>query len=117
MSVNEPSPAPFTASSTPSTIRTLAGNKPACAIARTAPAAARKSGKRNPAVALKDTRPWTLTQASVTTPSEPSEPMTSRSGLGPAPDPGSRRDSILPAGVTMVTFSTRSSIWVYRVAK
>ena len=117
ISVNEPSPAPFTANSTPSTIRTLAGNRPAWAMARTAPAAWTKSGKRKPAVALNLTRPWTLTQASVMTPSDPSDPMSSRSGLGPAPDPGSRRDSILPAGVTMVTFSTRSSMWVYRVAK
>ena len=33
------------------------------------------------------------------TPSAPSEPSAIRSGLGPAPDPGKRRDSITPAGV------------------
>ena len=51
------------------------------------------------------------------TPKMPSEPMNIRSGLGPAPDPGSRRDSIVPAGVTTRRLSTKSSIWVYSVAK
>ena len=47
----------------------------------------------------------------------PSEPITIRSGLGPAPDPGSLLDSITPVGVTIVVDSTKSSICVYRVAK
>ena len=42
----------------------------------------------------------------------PSEPITSRSGLGPAPEPGSRRVSITPRGVTMRVDSTKSSMWV-----
>ncbi len=53
----------------------------------------------------------------VITPSAPSEPSSIRSGLGPAPDPGSRRDSHSPAGVIARTLSTRSSTCVSRVAK
>jgi len=33
-------------------------------------------------------------------------------GLGPAPDPGSRRVSRMPRGVTTRRLSTKSSIWV-----
>src|SRR3954453_5729253 len=51
-----------------------------------------------PADALNFTRSCTRIHASVTTPSVPSEPSASRSGLGPAPDPGRRRDSTTPAG-------------------
>jgi len=51
-----------------------------------------------------------LIQASVITPNIPSEPITIRSGLGPAPDPGSLLDSITPVGVTIVVDSTKSSI-------
>ena len=35
-----------------------------------------------------------------------------RSGLGPAPDPGRRRVSSVPAGVTTRMLSTKSSMWV-----
>ena len=45
-------------------------------------------------------------------PSAPSEPIIIRSGLGPAPEPGRRRDSITPAGVIVRMLSTKSSIWV-----
>ena len=44
-------------------------------------------------------------------PRMPSEPISSRSGLGPAPEPGSRRVSMTPFGVMTRTDSTRSSIW------
>ncbi len=50
-------------------------------------------------------------------PSVPSDPMSIRSGETPAPEPGSRRDSQTPAGVTARTDCTRSSMWVYTVAK
>ena len=62
-------------------------------------------------------RSCTRTQASVITPRMPSEPISIRSGLGPAPDPGSRRLSHSPAGVIARTDSTRSSMWVQTVAK
>jgi hypothetical protein len=52
------------------------------------------------------------TQASVMMPRMPSEPMNMRSGLGPAPEPGRRRVSRLPLGVTTRVLSTKSSIWV-----
>ena len=54
--------------------------------------------------------------ASVTTPSVPSEPRKNRSGDGPAPEPGSRHDSLIPTGVTTRSDSTRSSMWVCNVA-
>ena len=62
-------------------------------------------------------RGCTRTHARVMTPSVPSEPSSIRSGLGPAPEPGSRRDSQTPAGVIARTHSTRSSTCVRRVAK
>ena len=40
-----------------------------------------------------------------------------RSGLTPAPEPGSRRDSHAPAGVIARTDSTKSSMCVHTVAK
>jgi hypothetical protein len=52
----------------------------------------------------------------VITPSAPSEPTKKRSGLGPAPEPGRRRDSIVPVGVTTRIDSRKSSMCVYRVA-
>ncbi len=51
------------------------------------------------------------------TPRIPSEPSISRSGLGPAPEPGSLRLSHTPDGVSARTDSTRSSMWVGPVAK
>ena len=47
----------------------------------------------------------------------PSEPIIIRSGLGPAPEPGSLRLSQVPAGLIARTDSTRSSMWVSTVAK
>ncbi len=46
------------------------------------------------------------------TPRTPSEPASIRSGLTPAPEPGSRRDSHTPAGVIARVDSTKSSMWV-----
>ena len=57
------------------------------------------------------------TQASVITPSVPSEPRTILSAEGPAPDPGSRRVSITPDGVTNLVDSTKSSMCVKTEAK
>jgi len=39
-----------------------------------------------------------------------------RSGLGPAPEPGRRRVSSAPTGVTTRMLSTKSSMWVVSVA-
>ncbi len=50
-------------------------------------------------------------------PSVPSEPASIRSGLGPAPDPGRRRDSHMPAGVMARADSRKSSMWVQILAK
>jgi hypothetical protein len=69
-----------------------------------------------PAVARKVGRRWIRIQASEMTPRIPSLPMTMRSGLGPAPEPGSRRLSHQPAGVSMRTDSTKSSMCVWLVA-
>src|SRR5207237_1376233 len=43
---------------------------------------------------------------------EPSRPRKRRSGDGPAPEPGSRRLSLMPAGVTTRSDSAKSSMWV-----
>ena len=90
----------------------VGGNSPACATARTARAPARKSSNASAAPARKVGRSCRRSQASVITPSAPSEPIIRRSGLGPAPEPGRRRLSITPAGVTTRRLSTKSSIWV-----
>ena len=66
---------------------------------------------------MKRGRSRTRTQASVITPRMPSEPISIRSGLGPAPEPGRRRLSQTPRGVSARTDSTRSSMWVPSVAK
>src|SRR5436309_14109835 len=62
-------------------------------------------------------RGCTRTHAGVITPRVPSEPASMRSGLGPAPEPGRRRDSHRPVGVRALTDSTKSSMWVHTVAK
>ena len=74
------------------------------------------SAKVTDAEALNRGRSWRRIQASVMTPSVPSEPTNIRSGDGPAPDPGSRHDWLTPIGVTTRIDSTRSSMWVSRVA-
>jgi hypothetical protein len=68
--------------------------------------------KRTDTLARKRGRSWSRIHASVMMPSAPSEPRNRRSGLGPAPDPGSRRLSLIPAGVTTRIDSTKSSMWV-----
>ena len=88
------------------------GNRPDWLIARQAATAASKSAKRTPAEALWTGRSCNRIQASAMIPSEPSEPRKSPSGDGPAPDPGRRRDSLIPVGVTTRIDSTRSSMWV-----
>ena len=88
------------------------GYRPDCDSARTAAAPAAKSGNRTPAEARNRGRGRTRTQASVITPRIPSEPISIRSGETPAPEPGSRRDSHTPLGVSARTDSTRSSMWV-----
>ena len=90
----------------------MAGLRPDCEIARTAPAAAWKSSNSTPQETLKRGRGRTRTQASAITPRIPSEPISARSGEGPAPEPGSRRLSQVPRGVIARTDSTRSSMWV-----
>jgi hypothetical protein len=97
--------------------RQLVGKSPDWLTARQASAAASRVGKRADAEAFHRTRSCTRIHASVTIPSEPSEPRNSRSGDGPAPEPGSRRDSLIPVGVTTRIDSTRSSMCVYTVAK
>ena len=61
-------------------------------------------------------RAWIRIHASVMIPRMPSDPMTSRFGSGPAPEPGSRRASHQPAGVSIRAVSTKSSMWVWLVA-
>ena len=78
--------------------RQLVGCSPDCESARTHSAPATKSAKRTPAEARCAGRGCTRTHASVITPSVPSEPTSMRSGLGPAPEPGSRREAQTPGG-------------------
>ena len=99
-----------------SRMRRLAGHSLAWAICRTASLPSAQESKVMPAVARNTGRACTRIQASVITPRMPSEPITMRSGLGPAPDPGKRRDSHQPCGVHMRTDSTKSSMWVWLVA-
>ena len=116
-----PSPTEFSSASSGSSSRQPAGCRPDCASARTTsqPAAKPSSApwKCTVVPARKRGRGRTRTQASVTTPRVPSLPSSSRSGLGPAPDAGSRRELQRPVGVTADTASTRSSMWVGPVAK
>ena len=76
-----------------------------------------KSAKRAVADARKVGRSCSRIHASVITPSMPSEPRSSRSGDGPAPEPGSRRLSHSPFGVSARIDSTKSSMCVCSVAK
>ena len=85
-----PSPAPVTSASVGSSSRQFAGLRPDCARALAPPRRPRRSSaKATPRPrALWAGRSWTRTQASVITPRMPSEPISIRSGLGPAPEPG-----------------------------
>ncbi len=97
--------------------RQLAGYSPDCESSRTHSAPAAKRSNRTPAERLCRGRGWTRIHASVITPRVPSEPASMRSGLTPAPDAGSRRDSHTPTGVIARTDSTKSSMCVHTVAK
>ena len=74
--------------------RQLAGFRPDCEIARTAPAAARKSSNSTPQETLYSGRGRTRTQASAITPRMPSEPISIRSGRGTGA--GARQPPALP---------------------
>ena len=102
--------------STGSRMRQFAGHSLACTIWRTASVPASHVGNTMPAVARNVGRRWIRIHASVMTPRMPSLPITMRSGLGPAPEPGSRRLSHHPLGVSMRIDSTKSSMWVWLVA-
>ena len=92
------------------------GWSPDWATARVAVTAASKESKVTAAAARNAGRSTRRIQASVITPRVPSEPAKRRSGAGPAPLAGSRRVSITPRGVRRRSDSTRSSMWVARVA-
>ena len=87
------------------------------ASARVAAAPVAKESNNTAADSLWSGASCTRTQASVITPRIPSEPISMRSGLGPAPEPGRRRLSQRPDGVMARTDSTKSSMCVCRVAK
>jgi hypothetical protein len=108
--------APDSPASPGSSRRQLAGYTAACEIDRTAAMAAVTSPNLTDADALNRGRSCSRIHASVITPRVPSEPRNIRSGDGPAPEPGSRHDSLIPAGVTTRSDSTRSSMWVCSVA-
>ena len=105
-------PAWVSSDSAGSSRRQLEGLRPDCASSRTASAPLANDSKATPPDSFQRGRSRTRTQASVITPRIPSEPSSSRSGLGPAPEPGSLRLSQRPPGVIARTDSTRSSMWV-----
>ena len=85
---------PSAAASSSSIRRQFDGSSPDWAIARTASRAGEERARSaRPRDARCSGRGCTRTHARVITPSVPSEPSSMRSGLGPAPEPGSRRDS------------------------
>ncbi len=107
----------FSFASRESSSRQLLGKRPDWATARQAATASSYFWKRTDALARNCGFGRTRIQASVITPSVPSEPSISRSGLGPAPEPGSRREaqtspSFTPAGVSARIAAVRSSMWV-----
>ncbi len=111
-----PEATPDRAASPGSSRRQLAGCSPDCAMARTASTASGNRSNTTEAEALWEGRSWSRIHASVMTPRVPSEPRNNRSGEGPAPEPGTRSDWPTPEGVTTRRDSTRSSMWVWRVA-
>ena len=90
--------------------RKLAGHSLVWTMRRAASYPRSQEGKVTPAVARYLGRSWTLIHASVMIPRMPSLPRARRSGLGPAPLPGRRLDSHQPAGVSIRTDSTMSSM-------
>ena len=112
-----PSPAIARRASAASIRRQLAGSRPDWLSARTHSAPWANVWKLTAAERRCVGRGCTRTHASVITPSVPSDPASTRSGLTPAPDPGSLRDAHTPDGVTARTDSTKSSMCVLAVAK
>ena len=90
----------------------MLGCSPLCTMVRVAATACGEGREVDARGAPPARRSWIRIHASVITPSAPSEPSTSRSGFGPAPEPGSRRDSLVPVGVPPAALSVRSSMWV-----
>ena len=78
----------MSADSAGSSRRQLEGLRPDCASSRTASAPLANDSNATPRDSFQRGRSRTRTQASVITPRIPSEPSRSRSGLGPAPEPG-----------------------------
>ena len=111
-----PSSPAFAPASAGSRIRRFAGQSFVWTMARTASQPECQSSNRTPALALNLGRFCRRSQHSLMMPRAPSEPITIRSGLGPAPLPGKRRVSIHPAGASMRVDSTKSSICVWFVA-
>ena len=111
-----PSPTPDMAASPGSSSRQFAGCSPDCAIARVAASASPNDANVTEADRRNDGRSCSRIHASVMTPRVPSDPRNRRSGDGPAPEPGSRSDSLTPTGVTTRIDSTKSSRWVCSVA-
>src|SRR5680860_556558 len=111
-----PSPAPVSPASVASIRRQFAGCRPDWETARAASTPASNVEKRAVADERNVGRSWRRIHASVITPRMPSEPQNMRSGDGPAPEPGRRRLSSTPWGVTTRSPSTKSSMWVYSVA-
>ena len=93
----EPSSPAARSASAGSRIRRLAGQSLACTTCLTASVPAAHESNTTPAVARNLGRAWMRIHASVMMPRIPSLPITIRSGLGPAPLPGRRRD-LPPAG-------------------
>ena len=113
----EPSPTLLRRTSVGSRIRQFVGYRPDWLKRRTASTPSANCAKRTAVEARYTGRSCSRIQASVMTPRMPSDPMNIRSGLGPAPEPGSRRDATMPLGVTTRSDSTISSMCVYSVAK
>ena len=98
--------------------RQFDGRSPDCDDRAHGSSPAAKSASATRALQRGSSRGCTRTHASVMTPSVPSEPSSSRSGDGPAPDAGRRRDShTSPRAVIARIDSTRSSMCVGPVAK
>ena len=96
----------------------MAGRSPPWRTSRSASSPSPKLANDTLAERRRSGRGSTRTHASVTTASVPSEPSSMRSGDGPAPEAGSRRDShTSPPTVSARTDSTRSSMWVGPLAK
>src|SRR5436190_22901042 len=97
-----PDPTPLSSASAGSSSRQFAGWRPDCARALHARAPLWKSGNATDALARYRGAGCRRIHASVITPRMPSDPSASRSGFGPAPEEGYRRDLHVLAGVIML---------------